>query len=131
VNEQRLAIVREAFELFVAGINFGDGGGLRQAPWHPDVEYAEDERWPGASEFRGAHAVEARFVEYGEVIGEVRAQLEAVADAGDRALVTVTFRGNAGASGLPMDHTWTYLATERDGRVVRFEAYLDPADARP
>jgi ketosteroid isomerase-like protein len=131
LNEQRLAIVRGAFEQFLAGINSRAGGGLREAPWHPDVEYAEDERWPGASEFRGAEAVEARFIEYGEIIGKVQATLEAVTDAGDRAMVTATFRGSAGASGLPMDHTWTYLVTERDGMVVRFEAYLDPADARP
>ena len=131
MNQQRLATVREAFEGFLAGINSRDGGGLREAPWHPDVEYAEDERWPGASEFRGAEAVEARFIEYGEIIGEVNAQLKAVTDAGDKAMVTVIFRGRAGASGLPMDHTWTYLVTERDGAVVRFQAYLDPADARP
>ena len=131
MNQQRLAIVREAFEGFLAGINSRDGGGLREAPWHPDVEYAEDERWPGASEFRGAEAVEARFVEYGEIIGEVHAALDSVTEAGDRARVTVTFRGSAEASGLPMDHTWTYLVTERDGTVVRFEAYLDPADTRP
>jgi ketosteroid isomerase-like protein len=130
LNEQRLATVREAFEGFLAGIS-GDGGGLRKAPWHPDVEYAEDERWPGASEFRGAEAVEARFIEYGEIIGEVHAELEAVTAVGDRALVTVIFRGSAGVSGLPMDYTWTYLVTERDGMVVRFEAYLDAADARP
>ena len=131
MNEDRLATVRDAFEVFFAGINSRHGGGLRQAPWHPDVEYAENERWPGASEFRGAEAVEARFVEYGEVIGEIQVELDAVTDAGERALVTATFRGSAGASGLPMDHTWTYLVTERDGTVVRFEAYLDPADARP
>ena len=100
---------------------------MRQAPWHTDLEYAEDERWPGASEFRGAEAVEARFVEY----GEVHVEPEGVTDAGERAVVTATFRGSAGASGLPMDHTWTYLVTERDGMVVRFDAYLDSADARP
>ena len=95
------------------------------------MEYAEDESWPGASEFKGADSVAARFTEYGEIIGDVEAQLEDVRDAGDRAQVTMKVTGRAGASGLPMDHTWTYLVTERDGTVVRFEAYLDPPDTRP
>lgn len=131
MTDEGLAVVRRAFESLVAGMQSGDPGVILREPWDPAVEYAEDERWPGSSEYRGAEAVARRFMEYGEVIGEVTATLEDVRDAGERARVTLTVSGTAGTSGLPMEHTWTYLATERGGRVVRFEAYLDPADARP
>ena len=131
MNDERLATVRRAFEGLVSAMETGDEGSMFRAPWDPGVEYAEDERWPGAGQFKGAEAVARRFAEYGEVIGEVTAVLEDVRDAGDKAAVTVSITGRAGASGLPMDHIWTYLVTESDGRVTRLEAFLDPPDTRP
>ncbi len=63
MNDERLAAVRRAFEGLVSGMETGDAGVLLRGPWDPDVEYAEDERWPGAGQFRGAEAVARRFAE--------------------------------------------------------------------
>jgi hypothetical protein len=49
MSEENVEVVRCAFE----------AGGLEETAgtyWHPEVEYVEDPRWPGASTYRGRGA---------------------------------------------------------------------------
>jgi ketosteroid isomerase-like protein len=102
-----------------------------EAYWHPDIEYFEDPRWPGASKYRGRDSVLRCFQSYIETLGPAEAitvTLEQVVDAGERLVALVRFQGLS-PSGVPHEHLWAYLVEVRDGRIVRFQAFYEAQDA--
>jgi ketosteroid isomerase-like protein len=56
-------------------------------------------------------------------------ELERVVEAGDRAAVAVRVRAEGVGSGVSIDQRFGHLLTFRDGRLLRFEWFLDLADA--
>ena len=103
--------------------------GALAASWDPEVEYVEDPKWPGAMSFRGFDAVGARFREYVDDLGaDAELVLEDVRDT-PRGMVSLVRTRGTSPNGLPFDHLWGYRFRMRDGRVVWFRAYLDPAEA--
>ena len=127
MSQENVEIVRRAFD--------GAGTGLRKAAetyWHPEVEYVEDPRWPGASTYRGRDAVVRCFESYMEALGreeDIVVTVERVLDAGARQVPFVRVRGYAATSGVPHDHLWGYVVEVRERRIIYFRAYHDPADA--
>ena len=98
---------------------------------HPDVEYVEDPAWPGAGHFRGIDEVRNRWYEYAELLGEAATLTpEELGAVGDAVLVVAVSRGIAAGSGLRYEHRWGYVFRLRDGKIVLWEAYLDPENAR-
>lgn len=121
-------IVRRAF----------DGMGARsleetaETYWHPDVEYVEDPRWPGASRYQGRDAVLGCFEEYAEFLGgeEGTAMIvERVLDAGERQVVVVRVKSRGATSGVPHEHLWGYVVEVTGERIAFFRAYYEPAEA--
>ena len=99
--------------------------------WHPDVEYVEDPRWPGASRYKGRDAVLRCFQGYAEALGpgeQVDVMVERVFDAGERQVPLVRFHGRS-ASGIPHEHLWAYVVEVRDGQIAYFRAYYEPEEA--
>jgi ketosteroid isomerase-like protein len=102
-----------------------------QAYWHPEIEYVEDPRWPGATTHRGRDSVVRCFQSYLEALGpteQVGVKLEQVLDAGKRLVVCVRFQG-VSASGVPHDHLWAYVVEVKDGRIARLRAFYEPGEA--
>jgi ketosteroid isomerase-like protein len=98
--------------------------------WDPEVVYEEDPKWPGAGAVRGATAVQRRFREYLEVLGdEIAAALDEVVAGTDGMVALVTVGGRTTGSGVPYQHRWAYHFRMRDGRVTWFRAYFDPGEA--
>ena len=62
--------------------------------------------------FRGAHYVPKRLVE-----------------AEDQVVATVEFRGVGKESGVRVSETVAHLWTLKDGRIMAWHVYLDPAEA--
>jgi ketosteroid isomerase-like protein len=109
---------------------FNEHGGFEAVEelWHPDIEYHEAFDWPGAGTYRGREAVRARFTEYLEALGIVRADLDRVVGSGDRLAWTVRFEGRS-AAGVPNAHTWGYIGRFEDGLLVRCWAYYAASEA--
>ena len=111
-----------------------DGWGLEEVAstyWHPDVEYVEDPRWPGASRYRGRDAVLACFRAYQDTMGpraDGAVSVERVLDAGDRQVALVRFHGRS-TSGVPHEHLWGYEVRAKDGLIVYFRAYYEAREA--
>jgi ketosteroid isomerase-like protein len=119
---------RQAWEAF-ARMSVPEELDALAASWDPDVEYVEDPKWPGAMGFRGFEAVGARFREYVDDLGaDAELVLEDVRDT-PRGMVSLVRTRGTSPNGLPFDHLWGYRFRMRDGRVVWFRAYLDPAEA--
>lgn len=129
MSQENVDLVRRAF-----GAGLPSLEDTAQTCWHPDVEYVEDPRWPGASRYRGRDAVLRCFQSYMEVLGPAEGgevgevSLERVVDAGERLVPFVRFRGRSPA-GVPHEHLWAYVVEVRDGRIVYFRAFYEPEEA--
>ena len=124
MSQEDVELVRKAFE--------GSLAEVAETIWHPEIEYVEDPRLPGASSYTGRDVVVARWRSYMEVLGDeddITTTVERVLDGGERQVPLVRFRGHASASGIPYDHVWGYVVEVRDGRIVYVRAYYDPDEA--
>jgi ketosteroid isomerase-like protein len=125
MSQENVEIVRRAF----------DNQGLRETAetyWHPQIEYIEDPRLPGASAYRGRDDVLRCWLSYLDVLGDeedIQVTVEEVFDAGERQVPFVRFKGHATASGIPFDHLWGYVVEVRDGQLAYIRAYYEPNDA--
>ena len=128
MSQENVELVRKAFE----------GAGARglektaKTYWHPEVEYVEDPRWPGASRYKGREAVLRCFQAYMEALGreeDLAVTVERVFDAGERQVPFVRVQGRASTSGVPHEHLWGYVVEVREGLIVYFRAYYEPGEA--
>lgn len=109
--------------------------GLRdtaQAYWHPQIEYVEDPRFPGASSYTGRDEVLRCWLGYLDAMGDeddTIAVVERVFDAGDRQVPFVRFQGHARGSGVPFDHMWGYVVKVKAGQLSYIRAYFEPEEA--
>ena len=100
--------------------------------WHPEIEYVEDPRWPGASRYRGRDAVVRCWQAYMQFLGrqeDMTVTVERVVDGGTRQAALVRIQSEASASGVPNEHLWGYVAEVEDGRVSYLRAYYEPSEA--
>jgi ketosteroid isomerase-like protein len=100
--------------------------------WHPEVEYVEDPRLPGASSYHGRELVLHCWRGYLEVLGDeedISVTVEEVREAGGRVVPLVRFRGKTPGGGLPFDHLWGYVVEIRDEQISYFRAYYEPREA--
>jgi ketosteroid isomerase-like protein len=103
-----------------AGLDFFD----------PEIEFHEDPKFPEAEVYRGRDAVMHYFREFGASFKSYRFEIEELRDAGDDKVIAIVREHASGkASGLEVHRRSGWVATLRDGKVLRLEIYLDPADA--
>lgn len=96
--------------------------------WDPEIVYVEDPEWPGAGTYSGVQAVLRRFNEVREVLGDAETEVEEVLELSEgRVLVVWRYTSVAAGSGIPLDQQWAYIATLRDGLLVRLQAVMDIA----
>lgn len=60
---------------------------------------------------------------------DYRFEIHELRDWGDRVYITATHHSRGRESGVPTADTTAWIYTLRDGKVVRCEAYADPAEA--
>ena len=94
------------------------------------IEFREDPEFPDAQVYRGRDEVVRNFREFSAAFDYYRFEIEDLRDAGDDKVVAVLREQARGkASGLRVDRRSGWVATFRDGKVLSFEIYLDPAHA--
>jgi ketosteroid isomerase-like protein len=127
MSREAVEVVRNAFER-------GAARGLQETAetyWHPEVEYEEDPRWPGASRYKGRDAVLRCFQEYMKALGreeDLTVTVERVFDAGERQVPFVRVQGTS-TTGVPHEHLWGYVVEVKEGLIAYFRAYYWPWDA--
>jgi ketosteroid isomerase-like protein len=130
VGSEEVAVVRGAFEAMArsADLPVGERAALTERWFHPDVEYQEDESWPGSSTYRGRELVQETFEGYAEILGG-ELTLEDVIEGSDGIFARVRYRGTSTGAEVPWDETWGYHCRVRDGQLGYFKAYSDPEEA--
>jgi ketosteroid isomerase-like protein len=125
VSEENVELVRRAFQV-------GDLAKTAEAYWHPEIEYVEDPRLPGASSYNGRDAVVRCWRSYLDVLGDeddIAITVEDVLDVGERQVPLVRFRGHARTSRVPFEHLWGYVVEVREERIAYLRAYYEPGEA--
>jgi hypothetical protein len=118
-------VVRRVYEAFARG----DVPGLF-ALFHEDGEIYQSSQVPWGGSYRGHEGLGAFL---GGLAGTIRSQVETeryIAD-GEGHVVAVGFtRGQVVATGEPFDVPEVHLWTVADGKISRFESYIDTATMR-
>jgi|SRR5215211_985560 len=126
---------REAAEIVRSAFDATATRGLEESAerfWHPEIEYVEDPRWPGASSYKGRDAVLGCWRGYTETLGSEEnftISVERVLDAGERQVPLIRFRSRGSSSGVPHEHVWAYVVGVKEGRIAYLRAYYEPSDA--
>jgi ketosteroid isomerase-like protein len=125
------AVIRGTFEAMsdARGAPIPERDALMDRWFDPEVEYVEDEKWPGSSAYRGRDSVRDAFAGYEEILGgdltveEVRA--------GEHGLLAIIrFQGESTGASVPWEQRWAYHCRVRDGRISYFRAFADLEEAR-
>jgi ketosteroid isomerase-like protein len=126
MSQENVEIVRQAFEAEVGALEE-----TAEKYWHPEIEYVEDPRWPGASRYEGREQVLRCFQSYMDALdpdGSGTATVERVFDAGERLVPLVRFEGRS-ISGVPHEHLWAYVVEMKKQRIAYVRAYYEPGEA--
>jgi ketosteroid isomerase-like protein len=131
VGSDEVEIVRGAFGTFAeaaGGATAERRAELTERWFHPDVEYVEDQSWPGATSYRGRDAVRQAFEGYEEILsGELA--IEEVREGSNGVFAQLRYRGASTGADVPFDQSWGYHCRIRDGQLAYFRAYFDVDEA--
>jgi ketosteroid isomerase-like protein len=96
----------------------------------PDVEIHQSESLLGTQgTFHGHDGLGRAARELLEAFSEGQFVPKRLVDAGDRVVATVEFRAIGKEGGVRISETASHVWTLKDGRVVAWQVYLDPAEA--
>ena len=120
----------EMFRGYIEAINQGDPDAVFDL-CDAEIEFREDPKFPDAQVYRGRDEVERNYREFTASFDYYRYEIEDVRDAGgDKVMAVLREQARGKASGLTVDRRSGWVITFRKDKVLSFEIYLDPADAR-
>ena len=125
-RDQNVEVVRRLYEHMARG-EYSFPGGLVDG----DLVFARHGKALGLleGEWRGLDEIREAVLDYLRSWEGLTNELEQVRDLGDQVLVFERQRGRGRASGAAMERQMASLFSLRDGRVVRWDSFWDPADA--
>jgi ketosteroid isomerase-like protein/ribosomal protein L40E len=95
---------------------------------HPDVEWIQNEGFPGGGSYTGAETVlDEVFARLGEEWQDWQAAVGRWLNAGDSVVALGAYRGTFRQTGRPMQAAFAHVYWLEKGRIVRFEQYADTA----
>jgi ketosteroid isomerase-like protein len=95
---------------------------------HPDVEWQEDEAWPGSASYRGREAVRQVIVDRMATL-DFDQRTEELIPVGDRVVTFVVWGGRGRTSGAQAEMSLAIVWTIREQAITRLEFFLDRAAA--
>lgn len=114
---------------WVEGWNRGDlEQFLDQA--EPEVEWVVAREHPAARTLHGPNEVRDYIADWLDTVPGAQLEVEDIQESGDRVLLVMQMRGAGAGSGASTEVRVASVTTFRDGRPVRVEEFLDPAEAR-
>ena len=127
-----MAVVQRVYELVLASGRFADPATAEVLPelFDPEVELRQmSSVLDSASEFQGYQGLADAAREILQTTTDIGYVAEEVRAAGDQVATVALVSGTGRLSGAPFERRTGQLFTLRNGRVVRWEAFDDPADA--
>jgi ketosteroid isomerase-like protein len=138
MSQENVEAVQRAYELmnrYHRAKAEGDRAAV-EAAWatvgewaHPDLEYREDQNWPGARTYRGIDRCRRVWDDYYEQFGEQVFEPERFFDVEDCVVVVLRWSARGSSSGAAVEMRQGHLHTLRDGKTVRWEIFFEPDKA--
>jgi ketosteroid isomerase-like protein len=126
VSQENVEIVRRAFEAFNRG---GPEALISGGFWSPEIVWdTTPSGIPGLGVYRGYDEVRSAFEDdwfKAFPFEEWEIEVEDLIDHGDQVVVISRQRGRGASSGVAAELEQAHVFTLRDGKVVRFDSYLD------
>jgi uncharacterized protein len=122
-EQSNVDVLKGAYEAFRAGEIDGVMAALdAEVDWHvPTVA-------PHGGDFHGHDGAGRFFAGIGEQWDGLAVEVQDVVAGGDRVVVIGRASGRLRSSGEDLGYGFVHAWTMRDGRAVRFDEYLDPAE---
>ena len=124
MSQENVEVVRRAVEAYERE---GLDGSMRY--YAPEVEWTTTDVAIERATYRGHDGVRRFFGTLDEQFDDLRFDVEELIDAGDQVIVTIRTGGRGRASGAPVDGTWSYVCSLRDGMIYRVRTYSERAEA--
>ena len=117
----------EALKLARRGVEFWNSDNLKAVYelWHPDVVIRPDPYFPDSAELQGKAAGQRFWESQRQSMGLGLLEILEEHDLGDRCLMRIRQHVHAPASGVKGAYDWSFLAWVKDGKVTRYEVYID------
>ncbi len=126
MSEENVEVVRRLYARW-------EGGDLRTGDFFdPEVEHSRiGSELPGINgDWQGIEEFGVALSDYIDALADLHLEAERIIDlGGDRVLVLSRQTARGKTSGLPWEHELGDLFTLRDGKILRYVSYWDPADA--
>jgi ketosteroid isomerase-like protein len=119
MSDDNVAIVRRVYEAMQAR----DAEALR-ALYAPEIEVFQASELPWGGHYRGHDGVFAFFMKLVEHIDSAVTH-DGIFAAGDRVVQHGRTKGTVRATGVSFDIDEVHVYTVQDGKIVRFEAFID------
>jgi ketosteroid isomerase-like protein len=132
MSEENVEVVRRVYELMLASGRIAEPATTEVVPqlFDPEVVVRQmSSVVDTAGEFHGYQGLAEVAREIAEATADIGYVAEEIRAAGDQVAAVVLVSGTGRLSGAPFEHQISQLFTLRDRRVVRFEAFDDPAEA--
>ena len=97
---------------------------------HPEVEFHEPPEQPGATVFRGREAAREGFARWAATWAEQRSETRGLDVLPDGRVLAYTRERMVGRDGLRVENDSGQLFTFRDGKILRWQVFWDPDNAR-
>ena len=127
MSEENVELIRRWINV-IEGAEPTTWGTMVDEIFAPDAEWIDDPRWPDSNTFKGHNAINARLRDYNEAFGWSFG-VEEIIGAGTAVVVLIKALGRGEASGIETQGEWAFLLTLAGGEVLRWEVFLDRADA--
>ena len=102
-----------------------------RALFHPDIEWVQNDGFPGGGRHVGADAVlNDVFAKFRTEWTAWQAPVHEWLDAGDTVVALGEYQGTHKATGKSTTAAFAHVYDLRDGRIVRFRQYTDTAKVR-
>jgi ketosteroid isomerase-like protein len=85
--------------------------------------------WIGQRQYKGVAGIHAFTQDWTESFDDLRIEIVAYRDAGDRVVVLGHQSGRSASSGVPVEMTFGFVVTINNGRITTQELYTEPAAA--
>ena len=113
---------------FIEEYNEGDLDSL-VALADPNIAWEVAPEHPAATTHRGIDAVREYHEDWRNTLHDLHIDLHSIAATGDTVVTVCGLRGEGAESGADVEVEIAFLTTFHDGKAVRVEEFLDPAEA--
>ena len=97
--------------------------------YDPEIVWEQDEKFVEPWTHYGHAGVRRVFESVFESFEEFQVEVEELLDLGDRVLAILRIAGTAKLTGMELGTPGAHLFSFRDGKIVHFRSYRDPAEA--